>query len=55
MKLAFFFVWEDARLFEIIPLMFTLTVQDQYPVFNILNPLRVHPLGRGWGSCGCSG
>jgi len=43
MKFAFFFVWEDARLIEIIPLIYTLTVQGQYPIFNILNPLRVHP------------
>ena len=49
MKFTFFFVWEDARLIEIIPLIYTLTVQGQYPVFNILNPPHGAPIGRGLG------
>lgn len=45
MDLALFFVWEDAVVTKIIPLISTLTIEGQCPVFSILSSLRVNSRG----------
>ena len=46
MILVLFYLWENARVIEIIPLMGTATIQDQQPVF--LHP--ESPQGVLWGA-----